>query len=204
VPDETDSSGWNRRDLQRAATRARLFDAAVEEFRRRGFTDAEVAAIADAAEVSRGSFYFHFPSKEHVLAELGRVEERRMVDELETLLMSSSDLAGILSALVEAVTATEHRLGAALMRDLLAQYFWSSTLGPEAIADHPLVEFVIAAFSRAAGRAEVAADIDSAEMSVIFLTGLFGLLTISESPSASRDRLVRRFISITINGMRPT
>lgn len=127
-----------------------------------------------------------------------------MVDDLELLLASSSDLAGILSALVDAVTATERRLGAPLMRDLLAQYFWSSTLVAEAIADHPLLDFVISAFNRAATQGEIGGGVDSSEMSVIFLTGLFGLLTTSESPSESRDRLVRRFISIIINGIRPT
>jgi AcrR family transcriptional regulator len=202
VPNETDTRRSSRRELQRTETRARLFDAAVAEFQRRGFADAEVAAIADAAGVSRGSFYFHFPTKEHVLAELERVEERCMVDGLRPLLVSPSDLAGILSALVDSVTATERRLGPALMRDLLALYFWSSTPVPEAIAEHPLLDFVIAAFARAAAEGEIDASIDSGEMSVIFLTGLFGLLTTSEKPSESRDRLVRRFIAITINGMR--
>ena len=204
MPNETDARRANRRELQRAETRARLFDAAVAEFQRRGFADAEVAAIADAAGVSRGSFYFHFPTKEHVLAELERVEERRIVEDLEPLLVSPSDLAGILSALVDSVTATELRIGPALMRDLLALYFWSSTPVAEAMADHPFLDFVIAAFARAAAEGEIDANIDTGEMSVIFLTGLFGLLTTSEKPSESRDRLVRRFIAITINGMRPT
>jgi AcrR family transcriptional regulator len=204
VPAETDTRRANRRELQRAETRARLFDAAVAEFRRRGFADAEVAAIADAARVSRGSFYFHFPTKEHVLADLARVEERRIVDDLETLVVSPSDLAGILSALVDSVTATERRLGPALMRDLLALHLWSSTLVPEAIDDHPLLDFVIVAFLRAAADGEIDAGIDAGEMSVIFLTGFFGLLTTSGQPSESRDRLVRRFIDLTINGVRPS
>jgi len=203
VPNETDTRRSSRRELQRTETRARLFDAAVAEFSRRGFADAEVAAIADAAGVSRGSFYFHFPTKEHALAELERVEERRMVDDLEPFLASPSDLAATLSALVDSVTAAERRLGPALMRDLLALYFWSSTPVPEAIAEHPLLDFVITAFARAAAEGEIDATVDSGEMSVIFLTGLFGLLTTSEKPSESRDRLVRRFIAITINGMRP-
>ena len=201
MPCETDPRPSGRRELQRSETRARLFAAAVTEFQRRGFADAEVAAIADAAGVSRGSFYFHFPTKEHVLAELERVEERRMFDDLEPLLESRSDLTGILGALVDAVTATERRLGPALMRDLLALYFWSSTPVPEAVAEHPLLDFVIAAFARAATEGAIDPDIDSGEVSVIFLTGLFGLLTTSEKPNESRDRLVRRFIAITVAGI---
>ena len=33
---------------------------------------------------SRGTFYFHFPTKEHVLVELERAEEVKMVASLET------------------------------------------------------------------------------------------------------------------------
>ena len=59
-----------RRDRQRAATRERIFEAAMAEFREAGFANAQVDRIARAAGVVRGTFYFHFPSKEHVLIEL--------------------------------------------------------------------------------------------------------------------------------------
>jgi hypothetical protein len=70
--------------------------------------------------------------------------------------------------------------------------------------DHTFLDFVIAAFDRAAANSEIERGTNTGEMSIIFLTGLFGLLTTSEHPSESRDRLVRRFITLTINGMRPT
>ena len=43
---------------------------AVDEFRREGFARAQVDRIVAAAGVARGTVYFHFPSKEHVLLEL--------------------------------------------------------------------------------------------------------------------------------------
>ena len=39
---------------------------------------AEVNAIVAAAGVAHGTFYFHFPTKEHVLLELERREEARI------------------------------------------------------------------------------------------------------------------------------
>jgi AcrR family transcriptional regulator len=51
-------------------TRARLFDAALAEIGRSGLAGADVTAIASAAGVVQGTFYFHFPTKEHVLVEL--------------------------------------------------------------------------------------------------------------------------------------
>ncbi len=64
-------------------TRARLFDAALAEIGRSGLAGADVSAIASAAGVVRGTFYFHFPTKEHVLVELERAEEVKIVEELD-------------------------------------------------------------------------------------------------------------------------
>ena len=74
-----------RREQQRLETRKRVFAAAVEVFRRDGVTDARIEDITKAAEVSRGTFYFHFPTKDHVLAELLQHEEAGLVAELEAL-----------------------------------------------------------------------------------------------------------------------
>ena len=67
------------REIQRQRTRARLFEAALAEFARTGFDRASVAEIARAADVSRPSFYFHFPTKEHVLLELQSCKEFQLV-----------------------------------------------------------------------------------------------------------------------------
>src|SRR6516162_6940340 len=72
------------REAQRLQTRARLFDTAVAEVGRSGLAGTDVAAIAAAAGVSRGTFYFHFPTKEHVLVELVRAEEVKIVAKLAT------------------------------------------------------------------------------------------------------------------------
>jgi len=74
-----------RREQQRLETRRRVFDAAVALFRRDGVTEARIEDITKAADVSRGTFYFHFPTKDHVLAELLQTEEADLVAELAAL-----------------------------------------------------------------------------------------------------------------------
>ena len=59
------------RTAQRVATRERLYEAAVAEFKRTGVSGADVGSIVAEAAVAHGTFFFHFPSKEHVVAELG-------------------------------------------------------------------------------------------------------------------------------------
>ena len=75
----------SRRERQRLETRQRVFEAAVEVFRRAGVNAAKIEDITKLAEVSRGTFYFHFPTKEHVLTELLLVEEAELVERVEAV-----------------------------------------------------------------------------------------------------------------------
>src|ERR1700757_220553 len=86
------------REAQRLQTRTRLFDTAVAEIGRSGLASTDVAAIAATAGVSRGTFYFHFPTKEHVLVELERSEEARMVAQLATETCGTGDLMSLLTS----------------------------------------------------------------------------------------------------------
>lgn len=46
------------------ATRKRIVECARRLFNRKGFSDVSVNAIMDAAGLTRGGFYNHFPSKD--------------------------------------------------------------------------------------------------------------------------------------------
>lgn len=97
---EAQSAGAGVRELRRLETRARLLDAALAEIGRSGLAGADVSAIASAAGVVRGTFYFHFPTQDHVLVELERNEEVRIVEELGAAQTETDDLVSVLSLLV--------------------------------------------------------------------------------------------------------
>ena len=48
------------------ATRQRILDAATEVFSEKGYHGAAVDDIVKASQTSKGSFYFHFPSKQEI------------------------------------------------------------------------------------------------------------------------------------------
>ena len=73
------------RDKQREETRRKLYIAALEIFRRDGFTGCRIDDIAQKAEVSRAAFYFHFPTKDDVLLELVREAEAPVAHALAEL-----------------------------------------------------------------------------------------------------------------------
>ena len=84
VTSESASPSVSTREARRVETRARLFDAAIAEIGRSGLAGADVSTIAATVGVARGTFYFHFPTKEHVVVEAERAEEAKIVARLGT------------------------------------------------------------------------------------------------------------------------
>ena len=78
------------RDKQREETRRRIYRAALEVFRRDTVAGCRIDDIAAKAEVSRGAFYFHFPTKDDVLIELLREGERPVADAISELPLETS------------------------------------------------------------------------------------------------------------------
>jgi AcrR family transcriptional regulator len=69
----------DRRTRRSAETRERLFHAAMRMFAEKGFAEATVEDITNAADVGKGTFFNYFPSKEHILIafsdmQLGKLE----------------------------------------------------------------------------------------------------------------------------------
>jgi AcrR family transcriptional regulator len=182
------------RQVRRRETRARLLDAALAEISRRGIAAADVSAIAAAAGVVRGTFYFHFPTKEHVLIEVERNEETRIIRELGE---AGGDLSSVLSQLVDHVLGAERRLGAAVFRDMLGLHFSSTGPVDDELTRHPLAEFLMSLFGRAQDAGDVSPDADPQELGLFFLTGLFALLATGAHDAA----LLRRYVTTIVKGM---
>src|SRR5437899_13000643 len=104
------------REAKRLQTRERLMGAAIAEFARAGIADADVSAIVAAAGVAHGTFFFHFPTKEHVLLELEHREEQRIAKELGRFAASQRGLSSTLKEAVRLVVGRERRIGALLCK----------------------------------------------------------------------------------------
>lgn len=62
---------------RRLATRARILDAAAKVFRENGYSGTRLVDVASAAGMQTGSLYYHFDSREHLVAELLQVAWKR-------------------------------------------------------------------------------------------------------------------------------
>ncbi|GAB7145725.1 TetR/AcrR family transcriptional regulator [Mycobacterium riyadhense] len=197
----TEAGSPGVRETQRLQTRARVFEAAVAEMSRSGLAGADVGAIVAAAGVARGTFYFHFPTKEHVLVELERLEEAKIVAKLNARATKRDDLASMLTLLVRQVLAAERRLGPVVFRDMLGLHFSPTRPIEDALGKHPLAEFVITAVADAQAVGQVSREADPGELGVIFMTGLFALLATGAPASRARNTLLDRYVKTVVHGM---
>lgn len=164
------------REARRLQTRERLLGAAVAEFKRAGMAEADVGAIVAAAGVAHGTFFFHFPTKQHVLLELERREEERIAKALRRLLRTEHGLRELFEETVRLVLDLERRLGSVLFKDFLALHFSQTRPAADERAEHPVIVAVADEIGRARAAGAVAADVDPTNSAVFFLLGLYALL----------------------------
>jgi AcrR family transcriptional regulator len=202
----TEEEKLNGREVQRRETRQRVYAAAIAEFKRAGMAAADVGVIAREAGVARGTFYFHFPTKEHVLAELERLEEARLVRQLAKFLAAPHDLAWALAEVVRLMTVMERRVGKALFREMLGLHF--SPRRPEVLpgadqwAQYPVMTIVIQAVELARERGEVYPGADALRTAQFFLLGLYAMLITShEQPKATRAEILDNFLATVLRGV---
>jgi len=196
----------NGRDAQRQETRQRVYTAAVAEFSRVGMAAADVSVIAKEAGVARGTFYFHFPTKEHILAELERHEEARLAAQLEKFLSRPHDLAGALTETVRLMAQMERRVGKVLFREMLALHF--SPTRPEALpgtdqwADYPLMTLVVREIGLARDRGEAYPEADPLRTAQFFMLGLYAVLITSPDHSrAARAEILDNFLATVLRSV---
>jgi AcrR family transcriptional regulator len=196
----------NGREAQRQETRQRVYTAAVAEFRRVGMAAADVSVIAGAAGVARGTFYFHFPTKEHILAELERHEEARLAAQLDKFLAQPHDLAGALNEVVRLMAQMERRVGRTLFREMLALHF--SANRPEVLpdtgqwADYPMMALVVRAIGLARDRGETYPEADALRTAQFFMLGLYAVLITSHGHSRpARADILDNFVATVLRSV---
>jgi AcrR family transcriptional regulator len=189
------------REAQRRQTRARVLDAAIVEFQRAGANAADINAIVEAAGVARSTFYFHFPTKEHVLLELIRRDEDYLAEELSRFLETRRSLRQVLEEIIRLVIALETRWGPALFRDVIGLYFSPAAPRDENWIKHPTFVLLAAEIERARNRGELYDDVRAYESAAFFLIGVHAQLISAGVPGSDRSDVLKRFVTSTLRSL---
>src|SRR4030065_551836 len=96
------------------ATRDNILDAATQLFSRNGYDATGVAEICQAAGVSKGAFYHHFPSKQAVFLDLLESWLATLDGGLQAISQGEQDVPHILLQMTEILTAVFQTGGSSL------------------------------------------------------------------------------------------
>jgi AcrR family transcriptional regulator len=199
----TASGTGTQRGSKGLQTRERLLGAAAGEFKRAGMAAADTAAIASAAGVAHSTFFFHFPTKEHVLIELERREEDRIARQLTLQFAKPHPIESVLTKTVTAIESLERRLGSQLFRDFLALHFSATRTPQEVWTNHPVMVVVIEELQQAQNRGEIPPTADPLHSGIFFLIGLYALLLTLPSPRNVRGPVLEKYVTATLHGVSP-
>lgn len=188
------------RTRHRLETRDRVFDAAVAEFRRAGVAESQIEDIVRAAGVARGTFYLHFPTKDHVLMELLRRKQEGVSAKLRA--MKTTSVRPFLRRCIDLIVDDATKENAALYHEMLAVV---ARHAPEmGVSGSPLAEAVISFLHGAQERGDVRADLTPFDLGAVFLPGVYGLLQMRiADPDDELRRALYRVVDIFVRGVSP-
>lgn len=199
-PTMTPSVKHSVRTTRRLQTRERILGAATVEFTRKGVANADVGAIVAAAGVAHGTFYFHFPTKEHVLFELESREEARVAAELDRYLAGSHDLAAALSEVARLVRGLEKRFGRTLFRELLGLHFSPSRPRRDDWVDHRVIVLLVREIEAARDEGAVHPEVDAFYSAMFFLLGIYGVLSAATIDRSSCEDALAKLVGSAVRG----
>ena len=205
---QTEPAPTSQRARQRAETHERIFQAAVAEFREVGYAEAQIPRIAEAAGVVRGTFYFHFPSKEHVLRELVDRVQGGLVASLDSDDVHDLPFHAWMDHLVEEIGRLDESLSEAdLIRDVIALHIREDQREDEPNEPRPTALAMRAAvqgrLERARQDGEVRADLDPETTAGLILSSIFGVMAAPRDERAGRRPELAMLVDLLLRGTGP-
>jgi AcrR family transcriptional regulator len=173
------------------ANRDRIVAAARAELSRSNGASDELKlhGVAKAAGVGQGTLYRHFPTREHLLAEVYRYELTELVDAVAPLLAEHPPLRALTCWLRRVVEY------ARVKRGVMAAIEASAWRDVDAGQHHRLDEALGLLLARGQAAGELRADIDVTD--VILLLG-----ALSRIPESEWEARVHRIVAVIVDGLR--
>ena len=151
--------------------------------------DLKLHLVAKAAEVGQGTLYRHFPTREHLLAEVYRQEMGELVDAVPALLAEYPPLDALIRWLDRLIEYARVKRG--VMAAIEASAWQDLYAGNHGRLDEALTKLL----DRGKAAGEVRDEIDATD--VILLLG-----ALSRLPATEWDARARTLVSVIVDGLR--
>jgi AcrR family transcriptional regulator len=166
------------RARQRAETRERIFETALQEFREVGFAAAQIDRIAKNAGIARGTFYFHFSTKDDVMLELARRINARIVRRVAPIVEAKPGLLEFLVRVNDALIDEHNRVSdAGLRAEILSLYIRRPYDLRDPSSNVPtLTDTLVGPLRTLSEQGGLRSALSAEQLSVVIMSSLFGVL----------------------------
>lgn len=192
----------SRRHRKKERTRREIYEAAMTLFAKRGFAAVTIAGICDAADVGRGTFFLHFPSKAALLYEFNQ----RFAEEFRATLQEPRGPARAeITALVERM-ASELAAQAEIMTAMLAEFFATpETVAAAAEHGGALPQLVTEMIARGQERGEFSRRIDPRLAAASFFATAGTIISgqVFRLGEVTPEEIHHQFLQMTFHGLDP-
>jgi TetR/AcrR family transcriptional regulator, regulator of autoinduction and epiphytic fitness len=168
-----------RRELKKEATRQEILTAAAELFRTKGYEATSVDDIALAADVAKGTFYYHFQAKEDLVMALQEAELKTAAERARKRMTSGDP---VMTILFDFLTDSAHwtEVNSDLARALFKQKFemmarhdhsqeFRPSHGPPKFVKEYFFDMVTELLSAAQQSGEIRRDVEAAELTRVII-----------------------------------
>jgi AcrR family transcriptional regulator len=166
----------DRRQRRSAEIRERLFRAALTLFAKKGFADTTVQDITEAADLGKGTFFNHFPSKDHILVAFSDRQVSKLQEMISTMREKTPPVRAFLGELTARMTEEPAR-APSLVRALLQANLSSSTVRDAMKENHTRGLGLLTQMAEMAQeRGEFRRDVPASELANVFRQTVMGTL----------------------------
>ena len=192
--------GLSRRDRKKIRTRGEIYDAAMRLFSKVGFTAATISDICEEADVGRGTFFLHFPSKASLLGEFNqRVAEGFRASLGEPRGSAREELCALVERMsMELVAQAE------IMNAMLAEFFNSpEAMSAASVQGDALAELVTEIIRLGQVRGEFSGGIDARLAAASFFATAATIMSgkVFGEGELTGEEINRQFLQITFSGL---
>jgi len=192
-----------RRERRRAETRERIIRHALRLFSERGVTATTVEDITDAADVGKGTFFNYFPSKEHILAHLCKLQMGKIKESVAQAVDSTEPMDRVMYR-IALTLAEKFEASPSLVQSILVPSLSSDSMRRQMAEDLKKSRLVVAELIAARQeRGELRKDLAPVALALQFQRALFGTTVLwSLDRSQPLSACLKEMITVLWSGIR--
>jgi AcrR family transcriptional regulator len=194
----------DRRQRRSTEIRERLFRAALTLFAKKGFTETTVEDITNAADLGKGTFFNHFPSKDHILIAFSDMQIAKLQHAVNEARQSNESMTTFLRAMSLKMIAEPGRSPDVMRALLLANLSSSSVrdaMRQNYLRGHGLLSELM---QLGQDRGELRRDLSAGELAHVFRQTLLGTVLVwSVFGDASLPERIEAAMNVLWTGVSP-